>query len=428
MPLLLSHQAGHHEDELGPLHRGDAVQDNPRPRAAAHGISTTHLFAGGCGDLLGFREAGFDPQYAANHSASAISTVRMNFPGIRYSRCDINNLDFRSIPRTRVAVGSPICKEASPAGRNSTSSQQPKQNSPDGGAPAPQWSRTRATAWDLLRAAEVHDYDVVCGENVVDFATRWKPFTAWTNVWDAMGYDGQFVSVDAAHISGPGNEAAPQHRHRVLFVFTKKGLRLPDLRVQPRSICPECGPVDGVQVWGKRFAQPGVLKVGSYGHQYRYRCPNDRCRREVEPVTRAIREHVDLTEPGRLVGEGRPNRRAFERYAEETRRKSAIGMARFGDEPFLVILRNHCTVQSLDEPIGAITAEGNHHMLVKPGRTVDECEVKMIHLRTKARAQRFPDQHQFGGTTVTDLTRQVGNAVPVNVAQWLGERIAPVLL
>lgn len=35
---------------------------------------------------------------------------------------------------------------------------------------------------------------------------------------------------------------------------------------------------------------------------------------------------------------------------------------------------------------------------------------------------------EFGGTTVTDLTRQVGNAVPVNVAQWLGERIAPVLL
>ncbi|MFG3398955.1 DNA cytosine methyltransferase [Streptomyces parvus] len=47
---------------------------------------------------------------------------------------------------------------------------------------------------------------------------------------------------------------------------------------------------------------------------------------------------------------------------------------------------------------------------------------------TKARAQRFPDQHRFGGSRAADLTRQVGNAVPVNVARWLGERIAPVLV
>ncbi|MCQ1581209.1 DNA cytosine methyltransferase [Streptomyces parvus] len=427
MSLLLSHPAGHHEDGPGPLDHDGGLANVPHSPIAAHGTSTTHLFAGGLGDLLGFLEAGFDPQYAANHDAAAISTLRMNFPGVRYSRCDINNLDFRSIPRTRVAVGSPICKEASPAGRNSTASQRYPQNTPDGGAPEPQWSRTRATAWDLLRAAEVHDYDVVCGENVVDFATRWKPFVAWIAVWDAMGYDGQLVSIDAAHISGPGNEAAPQHRHRVLFVFTKKGLPAPDLRVRPRCICPECGPVDGVQEWGKRF-RPGVLKVGTYGQQYRYRCPDGRCRRQVEPVTRSIREHIDLSEPGRLVGQGRPNRRNFKPYAEETRRKIAIGMERFGDEPFLAILRNHCTVQSLDEPIGAITAEGNHHMLVKPGRTINECEVKMISLRTKARAQRFPDQHRFGGSRAADLTRQVGNAVPVNVARWLGERIAPVLV
>jgi hypothetical protein len=45
-------------------------------------------------------------------------------------------------------------------------------------------------------------------------------------------------------------------------------------------------------------------------------------------------------------------------YAVETRRKVVIALHCFGEEPFLVVLRNHCTVQSLDEPIGAITAEG----------------------------------------------------------------------
>ncbi|MEW1761628.1 DNA cytosine methyltransferase [Streptomyces cyaneofuscatus] len=425
MPPFLSAARPLDEGEFNLLRPGSAEQDARRTAAPAHGNTTTHLFAGGCGDLRGFQDAGFDPQYAANHSAAAIETVRINFPGVRYNRCDINNLDFRHVPRTRIAVGSPICKEVSPAGRNSTSSQAGSLQ--NGGAPAPAWSRTRATAWDLLRAAEVHDYDVVCGENVVDFATRWKPFSAWANVWDAMGYNGQVASVDAAHISSHGNDAAPQHRHRVLFVFSKKGLPLPDLSVRPPSLCADCGPVDGIQVWSKRFAETGVLKVGTYGQQYRYRCPNERCGALVEPATRTIREHIDLSSPGRLVREGRPNRKKYEPYAEETRRKIGIGLRRFGDEPFLVVLRNHCTVQSLDEPIGAITAEGNHHLLVKPGRTVDDCEIQMISLRTKARAQRFPDRHEFAGTLASDLTRQVGNAVPVNVARWLAERIAPAL-
>jgi len=74
--------------------------------------------------------------------------------------------------------------------------------------PAPTWSRTRATAWDLIRAHEVHDYDLVCGENIPDFATRWVPFEAWLNVWKAMRMVPHVVSFNAAHISGPSNESA----------------------------------------------------------------------------------------------------------------------------------------------------------------------------------------------------------------------------
>lgn len=380
--------------------------------------------------MVGFAGAGFDPQFAANHMAAAIATVRRNFPAVRYERCDINNLDFRHIPRTRVLVGSPICKEVAPAGGNSTASQKSvtdRTPRPDGRAHAPAWSRTRATAWDLIRANEVHDYDMVRGENVPDFVTRWALFEAWANVWDAMGFNGQIVSIDAAHISGPGNEAAPRHRHRILFVFTRKGPPLPDLQVRPDCMCVECGPVQGVQVWAKRFALPGVRKAGTFDKQYRYACPRARCGRRVEPATLPIRDHIDLTLPGRSAGAGRRDRKKFTPYAEETRRKVAIGLQRYPDQPLLVVLRNHCTVQSLDEPIGAITAEGNHHMLVKPGPTVDDCEVNMIKLRTKARAQRFPDGHVFEGTTAADLTRQVGNAVPVNVAHWLAQRMLPSL-
>jgi DNA (cytosine-5)-methyltransferase 1 len=419
--MLDSHARQHH------LNLADTTPTPPAQGPLRHGVSTTHLFAGGCGDLLGFEAAGYQPLFAANHAQAAIDTVAANFPSVTYRRCDINNLDFRDVPASRVLVGSPICKEVSPAGRISTASQHAPSSSGLTPARTGQWSRTRATAWDLIRAAEVHDYDVVCGENVPDFATRWNLFDAWLNVWDALGYNAQIASVDAAHISGPGNDAAPQHRHRILFAFTKKGLPQPDLRPRPQSLCLECGPVLGAQAWSRRFDKAGVRKVGIYGKQYRYICPNARCHRDVEPETRPIRDHIDLSRPGRRLREGRAGRKKFTPYEVETRRKVAVGLERFRGEPFLVILRNHCTVQSLDEPIGAITAEGNHHMLVKPASTLDDCEVQMISLRTKARAQRFPDSHSFQGTTAADLTRQVGNAVPVNAAYWLAQRVLPSL-
>ncbi len=136
----------------------------------------------------------------------------------------------------------------------------------DDQAPPPEWLRTRATAWDLIRAAEVHDYDAVCGENVVDFATRWNLFDAWLNVWDALGYNAQIASVNAAHLSGPGQRgrvAAPESHPVRLH---QKGLPLPDLRVRPSCRCPEYGPVQRViQVWGKKFDKPGVRKIGTYG-------------------------------------------------------------------------------------------------------------------------------------------------------------------
>jgi DNA (cytosine-5)-methyltransferase 1 len=101
-----------------------------------------------------------------------------------------------------------------------------------------------------------------------------------------------------------------------------------NLSIRPDSWCPHCGPVQGVQVWGKRFDKPGVRKVGTYGKQYRYACPTMRCHQIVEPVTRAIRDHIDLSLPGRRFAEGKPNRKKFTPYAAETRRKVGTGLRR----------------------------------------------------------------------------------------------------
>jgi hypothetical protein len=68
-----------------------------------------------------------------------------------------------------------------------------------------------------------------------------------------------------AGVSSPYWEAAPQHRQRILFAFTKKGLPLPDLRIRPACWCPECGPVQGVQIWGKRFDNPRARRGPTRG-------------------------------------------------------------------------------------------------------------------------------------------------------------------
>jgi DNA (cytosine-5)-methyltransferase 1 len=388
--------------------------------------TSTHLFCGGFGDGLGFHRAGFSPVFAANHDAASVATVRANFSGVRVRLCDIANLDFRSVPRTDVLVGSPICTEVSPEGRNATPRRQLCLDEAGDDRPAEQeFARTRATAWDLLRADEVHDYDVVCGENVVDFVTRWRPFGAWLRVWDALGKNVQVASVNAAHIGVEDNDTAPQHRNRVIWCFSKRGLPLPDLRVRPACVCLECGPVRGVQQWGRRFDAVGARKVGVYGKQYRYVCPTRGCHRVVEPVTRPIGEHIDWTVRGHRFGDGRQDRKTLTPYQPATRRRVEIGLDRFDGAPFIVILRKNCTVQSVDEPVSTITT-GNHHWLVRPGSSVDDCEIRQLTVRERARAQHFPDTHKFMGDSEEHHKRQVGNAVPVNVAHWHGERVRAV--
>ncbi|MFF4408421.1 DNA cytosine methyltransferase [Streptomyces sp. NPDC001407] len=392
-------------------------------------IPSNHLFNGGCGDMLGFAKAGFRPQFGANHDRAAVATARANFPGVRARQENIHSLDMRQLPEARALVGSPICFEASPNGGQATPRTQLSLDdaAEDGESTPVAWPLTRATAWDLLRATEVavaarRPYDVIAGENVPGFGLRWPLFNTWIRAFNDLAYTPFLTSVDAAHLDAGDLGQAPQHRHRLLFAFVRKGLPAPDLRPRPVSTCPHCGPVRGVQRWQTDSRR----RVGTYGTSYIYVCPNRRCgHQEVKPVLRPIRDSIDWSLPTRRVSAGKPGN-AFRPYAAETVRKVDLGRARFGGEPFIAILRNHCVAQSLDEPIGTVTAAGTHHMLVIPGDSLGDCRVRMLSVRERARAQTFPDSHYFQGTA-TEQTRLVGNAVPPAVGSWFAQRIAAVL-
>jgi DNA (cytosine-5)-methyltransferase 1 len=495
------------------------------------GPTSTHLFCGAGGDSDGFRRAGFLIALGANHWARAIETHTANFPHAEHLCIDLDHYDMRRLPRTDVLVGSPICTEASPAdGQKRRTPPTPGQLELEeqGHVPDAAWERTRATAYDILRAVEVHQYKAVVCENVVRFITKWPLFYWWLGAMEILGYRHQIVSVSAAHIDGgEANPCAPQWRDRIFVVFTRRTMRAPDLTLSPRAYCFACEQdVDAFQSWRNG------RKVGKYRQQYDYRCPSTRCRHAVvEPYVRPAAAAIDWSDIGSRIADRPRTKTKPEGLRPATLAKIRLGLARhrvptvitvshtdptgrpvpahaaplatrtvkIGDGfavppmlvpvggswnsagwPVTVPMRTRTTTESegllvpfitehrgggsttrgIDHPLATITAGGNHHGLVIPYRKtspatstgepihtiathqsagvvlgadsdpaeidVQDCYFRMLNPREHLRAQRFADEYVVLGN-VGEQTAQAGNAVPANVAQWIGQQLLEVL-
>lgn len=95
------------------------------------------------------------------------------------------------------------------------------------------------------------------------------------------------------------------------------------------------------------------------------------------------------------------------------------------DVPHLVTYRRNAKPRRADQyPLATVTAGGNHHGIAT--LTEDGPRFRMLTPRERARAQGFPDEYVFHGTQ-RDVVKQIGNAVPVRVARFLGERVAASL-
>ncbi|ACU71946.1 C-5 cytosine-specific DNA methylase [Catenulispora acidiphila DSM 44928] len=425
-------------------------------------ITFTDIFCGAGGSSTGLVAAGFELKLAANHSKVAISTHAANHGNAEHVCADVNNYDMRRLPTTDVLWASPICTEISPAGgRGRSRKLLPGEEAllEYGPVENAAWERTRATAYDVIRAAEVHRYKVVMCENVMEFATDWELFDWWFSGMERLGYQGQIVSVSAAHIGGDGNEAAPQWRDRIYIVFTLKGIPLPDLKPRPLAWCPECGTdVRAVQAWRNG------RKIGKYKQQYDYRCENSSCRHSiVEPYINPAASIIDWDNLGERIGD------RTKPLAASTMKRIAAGLVKFPDRrsvitvnhsghdgrafpadegplpvrstkigegllipcgggwnttasptnvpmrtrtanpkgfealvatstPFIVEYRNHADASAVTQPLATVTSGGNHHALVVPCRNAS----------TKTTSEPF---HTM---STVDSAALVGPAVDIN--------------
>lgn len=296
-------------------------------------LTFTDIFCGAGGSSIGLSAAGFELKLAANHWERAIETHAANFTDAEHLCADVNNYDMRRLPRTDILWASPICTEISPAGgrrrRNSPRGQMDLFD--HGPVNAGAFDRTRATAYDVIRAVEVHRYTAVLIENVVEFATDWELFDWWLAGMSKLGYHHQIVCVSSAHIGGEDNSYAPQWRDRLYIVFTRTGVPLPDVRPQPVAWCADCAAiVHAVQAW----KDPRKPKIGKYRQQYVYRCPNSACRHAiVEPYVAPASTAIDWTDVGTRIGDRtRP-------LADKTMARIRAGLAMFAQPT--VVNANH---------------------------------------------------------------------------------------
>lgn len=280
-------------------------------------LTLTDLFCGAGGSSTGAIEApGIDVRVASNHWALAIETHNTNHQQADHICADISQIDPRLFPTTDLLWASPECTNHSRAkGRKRMDGQRELwgESLPDEAA-----ERSRATMWDVLRFAEVHQYRAILVENVVE-VVDWVYYPAWRAGLDAAGYHVQVVSLNSMHAQLHG-APAPQSRDRVYFACTRKGDPIPDVRPRPWAHCPTCDEtVRAVQ----SFKRPDAV-CGRYRSQYVYRCPNAKCRNAiVEPRWLPASTIIDWTIKGERIGDrAKP-------LAVKTRIRIAAGIARY---------------------------------------------------------------------------------------------------
>lgn len=86
---------------------------------------------------------------------------------------------------------------------------------------------------------------------------------------------------------------------------------------------------------------------------------------------------------------------------------------------YLVQYNGTADAKSVDQPIGALTGKPRYALVeIADKRYLLDIRFRMLTPRELARAQGFPDDYEFTGTKA-DIVKQIGNAVPVNLAAAL---------
>lgn len=306
-------------------------------------IHACDLFCGAGGSSSGLRSAcdklGYDLQLlAVNHWDVAIATHSANHPDAQHMCASVDTVDPRvAVPGGRLDLlwASPECTFFSVA---------------RGGKPVT--DQGRASAWLILRWAELLYIDTILIENVKEFrdwcpvgvngrpmkSKKGETFRAFIQSLKSLGYRVEWKVLNAADFG------AATTRER-LFIQARRGRKAINWPAASHS-----------KLGGKTLL----------GKTERWK---------------AAKTVIEWDTPSRSIF-GRKKA-----LAPATMARIIAGLEKFGGkelEPFLVILRNNQNAQSIDGPVPTITTSGAHIGVAQPfilphrmfdGMQVDSCDV-----------------------------------------------------
>lgn len=380
-------------------------------------MNSIELFAGAGGLALGLHDAGFSPKAVVEFNKDACRTLRANRVfnyGVGLFEGDIANFDYLSIPESiELVSGGPPCQPFSLGGK------------------ADAWNDSRDLFPEAIRAIREKKPKAFVFENVKGLLR--KGFTEyfdyillqlqypsillkndedWTqhlrrlkihhlkNHHSELEYKVAYRLVDAA------NYGVPQKRERVFFI----GLRS-----------------DIVTNW--IFPNPTHSKDALLWSKW---------------ITKEYWERHNLSPP-------KPNKKTAYQIDKLTYK---YGLFRPEEKPWLTVRDAIC---GLPPPSTGDTGQYNHHVFkggakIYPGHTgsyIDEPSkalkagahgvpggenmirfedgsVRYFTVRESARIQTFPDSFDFQGSW-GEVMRQLGNAVPAQLAKTVGQSIFDAL-
>jgi len=331
-----------------------------------HAYSVVELFAGGGGLAVGMEQAGLQCAMLNELNKEACNTLRMNRPHWDVREGDVSKIDFTEFKgRVDVVTGGFPCQAFSYAGKKLG------------------FEDARGTLFfEFARAVKEIEPLICVGENVRELLTHdaGRTIAGMTSVLDELGYE-----VLPPQILKAMFYKVPQKRERLLIVGLKKGLGLKFAFPKP---CQETYNMRDALKKGRLF---DVDVPASPGQQY-------------PAWKRAVMEQVP---PGGywrnlpLDVQKAYMMKSFYLGGGKT------GMARrlSWDEPSLTLTCNPAQKQT----------ERCHPEHTRP-----------LAVREYARIQTFPDAWQFSGSVAAQY-KQIGNAVPVNLAKAIGHSLIDAL-
>ena len=371
-------------------------------------MRSIELFSGAGGLALGLERAGFETVALFERDANACAALRHNRPDWNIFECDVREVDYQQFRPIDLVAGGPPCQPFSMGGK-AKGFDDARDMFPEA-VRAVQELQPNAFVFEnvrgLLRPAFANyvefirlqlTYPCFPVSGNVDWETNLRRLQRHHNSEGGNGRDLNYkVSL---HLADAADFGVPQRRHRVFFVGFRADLDI------------------GWSFPPVTHTQDDLIRAkyvtGAYGAEFGLK--------PLVPDAKLLKK-IDKLRSGELIA-------TTQRW--QTVRDAFVGLPNPCEKPLVGNHRYQAGAKSypghtgspLDEPSKALKAgdhgvPGGENMLRYPnGR------VRYFTVRESARIQTFPDGYAFPGSW-TESMRQLGNAVPVKLAEAVASSIA----